>query len=430
MLRLLDSSEFNEWWSSLLTKARDHAPSAFKVICMIFSIVGLAATFRWFLSTELSTGTSESVCTASSTEGCPWQHVLSDLANRLQLLEMAFKEQVIARESIAKEVINQSDVNSHLNDKLDIFLEKLELISNKNRLLEVRLEQVTARMHSDETLGFLVMVFIMVEVMVRLEPKVRRLLTPWRNGPAPAKEEEKTNDNCPQEQNISSVSKMSLLVTGLLRRKCPVLPLNGHLPSDIVARKSSNSSNSTDPGRRSRVANGVNYSPKHGISLRPELCVILFKRDNNISSTLVDGIIKHLDDGKMAERPHYTIEGSETLRQIPRVKLYLVISEMEEKCGHSFLRPQDVELHTSAIRFMKSLGASIVLVMTNDEGSKKLTAHSMYNTSLRLVQSHEVLQELTSNGRVFSMWRELTSHQLSHLRKIVKSVLNVKTSVR
>ncbi|XP_041352186.1 uncharacterized protein LOC121370785 isoform X2 [Gigantopelta aegis] len=383
MLRLLDSSEFNEWWSSLLTKARDHAPSAFKVICMIFSIVGLAATFRWFLSTELSTGTSESVCTASSTEGCPWQHVLSDLANRLQLLEMAFKEQVIARESIAKEVINQSDVNSHLNDKLDIFLEKLELISNKNRLLEVRLEQVTARMHSDETLGFLVMVFIMVEVMVRLEPKVRRLLTPWRNGPAPAKEEEKTNDNCPQEQNISSVSK-----------------------------------------------NGVNYSPKHGISLRPELCVILFKRDNNISSTLVDGIIKHLDDGKMAERPHYTIEGSETLRQIPRVKLYLVISEMEEKCGHSFLRPQDVELHTSAIRFMKSLGASIVLVMTNDEGSKKLTAHSMYNTSLRLVQSHEVLQELTSNGRVFSMWRELTSHQLSHLRKIVKSVLNVKTSVR
>ena len=110
--------------------------------------------------------------------------------------------------------------------------------------------------------------------------------------------------------------------------------------------------------RPSVFQNGVNYSPKHGISLRPELCVVLFKRDNNISSTLVDGIIKHLDDGRMSDRSHYTIEGSETLRQIPRVKLYLVISEMEEKCGHSFLRPQDVELHASAIRFMKSLGGN------------------------------------------------------------------------
>lgn len=68
--------------------------------------------------------------------------------------------------------------------------------------------------------------------------------------------------------------------------------------------------------------------------------------------------------------------------------------------------------------------------MANDEGSKKLTAHNMYNTSLRLVQSHEVLQELASTGRVFSIWRELTSHQLSHLRKIIRSVLNIKTSIR
>ena len=116
---------------------------------MFFSIVGLGATFRWFLLPESSAVATDSVCTASSAEGCPWQHVLSDLANRLQLLEMAFKEQVIARETIAKEVINQSDVNSHLNQKLDIFLEKLEHIANKYRQLEVRIEQVSARVHSD-----------------------------------------------------------------------------------------------------------------------------------------------------------------------------------------------------------------------------------------------------------------------------------------
>ena len=43
-----------------------------------------------------ATGTADSgrpgmACTG---DGCPWQYVLSDLTNRLQLLEAAFKEQV------------------------------------------------------------------------------------------------------------------------------------------------------------------------------------------------------------------------------------------------------------------------------------------------------------------------------------------------
>lgn len=69
-------------------------------------------------------------------------------------------------------------------------------------------------------------------------------------------------------------------------------------------------------------------------------------------------------------------------------------------------------------------------MVTNDEGSKKLTAHALYNTHLRLLQSHEAFQDLTSTGRVFSSWRELTSHQLSHMRKIVKTALNLKTGLR
>ena len=67
-----------------------------------------------------------------------------------------------------------------------------------------------------------------------------------------------------------------------------------------------------------------------------------------------------------------------------------------------------------------------MVVIANDEGSKKLTAHSLYNTSLRLVKTSSCLQELAASGRLFSMWDEMTSHQLSHLRRVVKTVLNLK----
>ena len=67
-----------------------------------------------------------------------------------------------------------------------------------------------------------------------------------------------------------------------------------------------------------------------------------------------------------------------------------------------------------------------MVVVANDEGSKKLTAHSLYNSSLRLVKTSTCLQELAANGRLFSMWEEMTSHQLSHLRRVIKTVLNLK----
>ena len=77
-----------------------------------------------------------------------------------------------------------------------------------------------------------------------------------------------------------------------------------------------------------------------------------------------------------------------------------------------------------------SRAANLILIVTNDEGSKKLTVHALYNTHLRLLQSHEAFQDLTSSGRVFSAWRELTSHQTSHMRKIVKTSLNLKPGLR
>ncbi|XP_046556734.1 LOW QUALITY PROTEIN: uncharacterized protein LOC124265956 [Haliotis rubra] len=337
-------------------KLKQSAPCALKIAGALFSLIGIAASIRWATSSSHIPQLNDvpnSGCSSSSTDGCPWQHVISDLANRLQLLEMAFKEQVVARETIVKEVSNQSDVNSSLEKKLTLFLQRLSQLDSHIHRLETRLEELTNRLHSDgrQSLGFLVIVMIIVEVMLRLHPEVQKL-NPFED----FQRWDKLHSESRKE--TSSVSK-------------------------------------------------VNFSPKHGgLSLKNELCVVLFKRENNnIVATLIETILKQLDDVKLSVKPHYMI-GSEHLKSIPRVKAVSGVSEMEDK------------------------GLKIILIMANDEGSKKLTAHNMYNTSLRLVQSHEVLQELASTGRVFSIWRELTSHQLSHLRKIMRSVLNIKTSIR
>ncbi|KAK7487746.1 hypothetical protein BaRGS_00021013, partial [Batillaria attramentaria] len=304
-----------------------------------------------------SPGAGES-CTG---ESCPWQYVLSDLTNRLHLLEMAFKEQVVAREVIAQEVSNQSDSNLMIEQKLLAFLRRLDEVENLVRRVENRQQELSARLYSDEFIGFMVILAIMVEVLLRVRPRVGQF-RPW---------------GVAHQLNI----------------------------------------------------NGVSFSPKHGLFLKPELCVVAFRKDHTALTNFIDSTLRHLDDVKLSVRPYYVIESQDHLRQCPRAKLYLVIFEMEERVS-SGPRHQDSDLITSTVRYIKSLGATIVLIVTNDEGSKRLTVHALYNTHLRLLQSHEAFQDLTSSGRVFSAWRELTSHQISHMRKIVKTALSLKTSIR
>jgi len=80
--------------------------------------------------------------------------------------------------------------------------------------------------------------------------------------------------------------------------------------------------------------------------------------------------------------------------------------------------------------FQYIIAAQYIVVITNDEGSKNLTSHSTYNTSIRLIKTNDSLQDLAANGRLFSIWQEMTSHQLSHMRRIVKTVLNAKLVMR
>lgn len=69
-----------------------------------------------------------------------------------------------------------------------------------------------------------------------------------------------------------------------------------------------------------------------------------------------------------------------------------------------------------------------ILIIGNDEESKRLTGHTQYNSNIRFVFSNELVQDHASAGRVFSFWREMSPHQMSHLRKMIKPIFNeVKT---
>ena len=75
--------------------------------------------------------------------------MFSDMTNRLQLLELAFKEQVFARESIAREITNQSDVYEILDRKVALFLQKLDNMTWQFQKLDTKLKTLSARVSYD-----------------------------------------------------------------------------------------------------------------------------------------------------------------------------------------------------------------------------------------------------------------------------------------
>ena len=75
--------------------------------------------------------------------------MFSDMTNRLQLLELAFKEQVFARESIAREITNQSDVYELLDSKVALFLQKLDNMSWQFQKLDTKLKTLSSRVSYD-----------------------------------------------------------------------------------------------------------------------------------------------------------------------------------------------------------------------------------------------------------------------------------------
>jgi hypothetical protein len=77
--------------------------------------------------------------------------VIEELSDRLHLLEIAFKEQVFARETIVREINDQSDVYGSLDRKLALFLEKLDNVTHEYVNLELKYKELSSRVDSDGT---------------------------------------------------------------------------------------------------------------------------------------------------------------------------------------------------------------------------------------------------------------------------------------
>ena len=133
-------------------------------------IIGLIGSMRWIISIFVGLDAPvnsqhpssninpsellpDQACTESGVD-CPWSHVFSDMTNRLQLLELAYKEQVFARESITREITNQSDIYESLETKMTLFLEKLDNMSFEFQKLDKKLQDLSSRVYSDGNFSF------------------------------------------------------------------------------------------------------------------------------------------------------------------------------------------------------------------------------------------------------------------------------------
>ncbi|KAK3577399.1 hypothetical protein CHS0354_032247 [Potamilus streckersoni] len=372
----------------------------YKYLWFTFALIGVIGSLRCilsvFVSFELETLPAEvtkdlrcepdilkdsvisGVDAASETE-CPWNHVFSDVSNRVNLLEVAFKEQVYARESIAREVFNQSDLNKLLNAKLAMFLQQLNNLSHKYNDLELKYKELSTRVHSDELLGLVIFVVILVEILSRLWRRIVKLL-----------------------------SKITVYMPQFPRLGQRLFPRLGQ--------------------RLERKNSSACSTPKHSGSPRNELCIVLVKRGSSLYQIFLDSILKSFDDIRVVIRPYHNVTSQEDLRCLPNVRLYFVLIDAESTHNHGNGTEKDLEITT--LKAVKSMPGHSVVIIANDEGSKKLTAHSMYNTSIRLVKNNEILHALAADGRLFSIWQEMTSHQMSHLRRVIKTVLCTKFALR
>lgn len=112
-------------------------------------MIGLFATLRFVWFSILSDTTDPPKCPDYSSELCPWKHVFTDIAHRLQLLELAFKEQVVAREAMAIGVQNQSDINIILYKKLSTVIDKLDHLEKRYDSLGKSVSNLNIRVQSN-----------------------------------------------------------------------------------------------------------------------------------------------------------------------------------------------------------------------------------------------------------------------------------------
>ena len=121
----------------------------------MFAVIGVLWTLRWVFDLFFSSTLFQTLAMnmyaqpIKEPEECLASHVIDELTNRMEILEVAFKEQVFARETITREITDQSDIYESMDKKFAQFIEHLENVTSMYTELESKYKQLSSRVYSD-----------------------------------------------------------------------------------------------------------------------------------------------------------------------------------------------------------------------------------------------------------------------------------------
>ncbi|KAK3098114.1 hypothetical protein FSP39_016246, partial [Pinctada imbricata] len=355
-------------------------------------------------------------CFAINTEECPWIEAFLKLSKRVTSLEDQLKKYMAKTEAIKTTPKEETYIPSEIHGPMSILIEKLENATKAYSSLENRMESVTSRLFSDELLGLLIFLYVLYELATRLRPFATQWIILAQETMQNRMTKSETITASPPPSPSGEVTEVP--VTEEVLEPCGLTPIEEEPVSEPECNEVPHKEE-VKP-KKEKVSFAMPMIPKHGV-LRNEMCVVLFRRQNiNIYASVVETLLGYVTDIKIANAPFYVIDNVSDLSKIPHVKLFLLICD----CNNDYTNGSSRDLRLATIRVMHRLGAGVIVVIGNDSESTILTGHGQYNNNLRFVFSNEVMQDLASSGRVFSINREMSPHQMSHLRKMVKMIMN------
>ncbi|XP_061168344.1 uncharacterized protein LOC133177302 [Saccostrea echinata] len=379
-------------------------------ISTVFSVIGVIASFQYVWTALASDSHSDTLtndptkeCHKGDEESCPWFMIFTEMKDKINVLESSFKDQISQSENLERDFLNQSELNYILTEKLKIFFEKLDNISLHCGKAEAQAAEITSRIFFDEVILYFLLTVVLFEIFTRVGPRSRE----WK---------EAIEVNIRRYLNKPEVAHSDAM-TGSIASIQEDATDNGSevIPNGVIKdekEKKNGTPTHTAPS-----------TPKHGV-LRNEMCIVLFRKEClSIYNSVIETLLSYFTEIKIASAPYYVIESFNDISKIPHVKLFILVCDNTLNYGSG-----SKDLRLATVKVLKTWGAVPILIIGKDEESKRLTGHTQYNGNLRFVFSNELVQDHASAGRVFSFWKEMSPHQMSHLRKMIKPILNeVKT---
>ena len=93
-------------------------------------------------------------------------------------------------------------------------------------------------------------------------------------------------------------------------------------------------------------------TPKHGAALRNEICLITLQTNNGYHN-IFDAMLRHLDGVKHAVKPHLGLFSADDLKNMPIVRLYVLIVDVDTQ--PTYCSGSDSDLLAASIKFIRSI---------------------------------------------------------------------------